>query len=285
MKPQSKNQITVIKLLAAATIVLVLGLLAFRTVSNSQFRIVKTSPSGSVLSTSTSKIVIDFNRQLKDIDQQPDDLIQLEPDLAKDVSINEKTLTITLIERPPREIDFTITIDNLTSTDEDVLSTNIKYAVEYVPFNKLSAEERAKNISSVGTPQDRHPLLGQLPHDEISFRVTYIANPETFGTADDWRDEKNNFFVTISTFSLKQGVPAEEYKATNISIRNDALDWIRKLGVDPDDDITIIFAPNDDELNGVEEFTGDGVEPTPEDFIAEPAPNPPNNIDQPIPEE
>lgn len=243
--------------------IVILLLVIFQTVSRSQFRLVESIPSRT-LPTSTNTIVLNFNRELKPTEEQQQNYISFTPDLSSIVTINSKTMLITFVSQPEKDSTFAIELRDLRSTKDESLTTRVEYAVKYIPYGQLSDEERERQSRNVGRPEDRNPLLSKLPHDEISFRISYITNPETFGTASDWRAERDNYTVTVSTFVPEPAAkPDDAYTKSTLQIRQRALDWIRKQGVDPDNDINIAFIPGDIDLqgSGEDEFTGDGAPP------------------------
>lgn len=236
---------------------------AFKAVSSTQFRLVSAQPSGT-LPTSTDTLTFDFNRTLMPLDKQPDDVIKIQPEYKFTTTIRDKSLQIVTEAKQLDGTKFTVTISNLKSEKGETLSKVLEYKVKFVPFNELPKEERSRQVSVVGTPQDRNPLLSKLPYDAISYRVKYTYDAQKFGTAPDWKAEKDNYEVQVETFALKDGT-TEAYIAKHKALREDAKNWIRSLGVDPDKDIRLTFVPTDETLTS-------GQGPTPDDFTGDGAP-------------
>ncbi len=241
-----------IKIIAGMLVLILLLFFALTARSNSQFRAVTISPSAGTLPTSSDTIVVEFNEKLKNLDEQPEGFISYSPEVRTKVSVNERTLTILLLDRPTTDEEFEVSFNNLMAENGDTLTTTIKYLVKYVPYNRLPEEEQQKQAASIGQPKDDNPLLSILPYDEIAFRVDYLTEPDTFGTAADWRAERNNYTVTITTYAISSGVSQEAYAKKTIAIRERALEWIRKLGVDPSKDINITYIPNDSILYDID---------------------------------
>lgn len=264
-----------IKIAAVVTVVICVLLLVMRAGSVLQFRVTGVSPKPKTLPTSTRYITVDFNRELAPVDKQPEGFVNLFPEVPILTKIEGKRLTVTFLTEMVKDSDVSLSLNKITSEDGDTVTTKLEYVVKYVQYNKLSQEERDRQTAMTGRPQDRNPLLSKLPHDEIAFRINYFADEDTFGTADSWQGEKDHYVVTINTYTLKDGVPLETYAEKNRALRKLALDWIREQGVNPDTDINISFTPNDEELGGAEQYTGDGTvevaDPTKD--IGEPIPN------------
>lgn len=255
-----------VKLLAIVLIILsILGYIALAITSKTSFRLVNVSPKGT-LPTSTTAITMEFNKELKPLDQQKPGFLNADPAINLEIAIRDKSLVITLNEPPKENSNFVLKFTDLESEGGDAYSESLTYKVKYVPYNKLSKEEKDRQAQNSVSPLARHPLLSMLPYDAIAYRMFYVLDQKKFGTAADWKAEKDNFKVYITTFALKDGTQ-EAYKQKHLNVRELAKQWIRDLGVDPDKDINIIYSPTDEELNGQappqteDDFTGDGEAP------------------------
>lgn len=255
-------------IVAILCIFLVIGLIsygAWKAVSSTHFRLVSAQPSGT-LPTSTDTLSFDFNRTLLPADKQPSDVIKIQPEYKFTLTIHEKTLQIVTEAKQLQGTKFVVSINGLKAENGETLSKELSYDVKFVPFNELSKAERQRQVSVVGTPQDQNPLLSQLPYDAIAYKVTYVSDDQKFGTASgDWKAEKNNYEVTVTTFALKDGTN-DAFIAKHKALREDAKNWIRSLGVDPDKDIRLKYSPTDEELatgqvQNQDDFTGDGAPP------------------------
>lgn len=266
MPPLTTRKAKLILVAIAAFVVLFLAWGVHETV---KFKIVALSPK-KTLPTSTNEITIKFNKELKNIGEQPENYIKIDPATSYTTILKEKTLTIKLLEPGKDGTTMKIDLNDITEMGGDTLSSSIMYDVKYIPFNKLSKEEQARQTAATKNPAESNPLLKKLPHDEISFRIDYVPDSTTFGTANTWQEEKDNYVVTIATFARKDGVTPEVYAEKSKALRTQAIDWIKKQGVNPDTDINIVYAPSDDELSG-QEFTGDGSPPEDLDPNAIPA--------------
>lgn len=261
------NRKPIIILAAVVLGVIIAGFAILKINSQTGFRLVSAKPN-KVLPTSTDTLSFDFSRTLLPLDQQPDDFITLQPEYKFVPNIRDKTLQIVIEGKQEQNTKFVVTFKDLKAESGETLSQVLNYSVKFVPFNELSKDERNRQVSNVGSPQDRHPLLSQLPYDALSFRVEYTYDEAKFGTATDWKAEKDNFQVNIATYAYKDGT-VEAYIEKHRVLRDDAKNWIRSLGVDPDNDIRINFTPTDEELASgqggdlpqPEEFTGDGEAP------------------------
>ncbi len=240
------------------------GALIFSTQTG--FRIVRLTPEDT-LPTSTRVIAMEFNKTLKDLEQQNPGFVNLEPGTDVSLSIRDKSLVLTLNQQLQQGTELKVMLTDIMAEDGSTLSEELKYSVKFVPYNDLSEEEQRRQADNSIAPLDRHPLLSILPYDAISYRIEYtITDDKKFGTAKDWKAEKDNFKVFIYTFALKDGTD-EAYRQKHMVLREDAKAWIKDLGVDPDNDITIVYRPSNEELNGApapteEEFDGDGEAPS-----------------------
>ncbi len=250
LTPQTKKALT---LGAGALLVLVIVLTAIQLVLNARFRITNITPSGTFAS-STNTITVEYSKALRGVADQPEFYVTLSPPLAHTTRIVDNTLDILLEDTPEPNTNLTVAITDIRSDQDEQHSETIEYNVLYIPYNELDAAEKARQTQAVGTVESRNPLLSKLPHDEISYRIEYYTTSPEFGTAADWKDEKDNYTVTIQTFTPFFG-DIESFRRQTEVVRADALEWIKKQDVNPETDIQIEYDPSDELIdNGLEEF-------------------------------
>ena len=132
MRIQGKN----LKIVISVAAILAIALIGWRLFVNAQFRIVDVLPR-ETLPTSSDTIVIDFSKKLKNIDEQPENFLSFEPAIATKLDVNDRTLTILLLEQTTDNTTLDIHIQGITADDGDQLHTTLNYTVEYVRYNEL----------------------------------------------------------------------------------------------------------------------------------------------------
>ena len=267
------------KILLKLTLGLFAVLLLFAAVSTIRnsvsFRVTGTLPSGT-LPTSTAKIRVEFSKELAPLEDQDPEFVQFTPELEHTKSIEGKTLEITLLSEPEKDADLKLLIRNARSASGSNHSTEITYSVKYIQFGDLSPKERELQETATQAPT-ADGFISQLPYETVSYNIRPLQIPkDPFSEEDD--DDPLEFGLYIETIALRTGKSLEEYKQTNLRLRERALEWIRSEGKNPDA-FFITYGPSDEELNGEvqtreedtrpltqeqepeEEFTGDGTPP------------------------
>ncbi len=260
MKNQNNKRLLIGVAVGTVLLMLLLSLFIFKP---GQFKVTSVSPAGDELPTSTRLITVVFSHALAEKDVQPEDFVTTNQNTAIETSIKEKELNITLTEAPSTEQEFIVTLNNIRSSGGKELSIRFRFVPQYVPFNELPKAEKERQEQRAYLPENEHPLLKLLPYYVFDYRINYVTD-KNFGTGGSWQGEKDNFRVIIETYAVP-GESLEQYTADTKSIRNQALEFIRSLGVDPENDIHYVFSPSDEQLpdyaTGNTEFTGDGVNP------------------------
>lgn len=214
------------------------------------FRVSSIDPMGT-LPDSVTNIIITYNKNLKSIDQQPKDLVYVYPD--KDISyiIDKNKLIINLKNAYNNGTLVTIRINNILSEDDKVISNSeYFYKVKFENFDKLSKQQQAIAVGESIIPEDSNPLLRLLPYsssssivDEAYFLIEYKSRGNT-GNSLDWKSKKNNYCVIINTNAAdfyEEGT--DNYIQLTKALRERAIVWIKKQGVDPSLDINYTFKP------------------------------------------
>jgi len=238
------------KRVVAVIVIVLLGFVIFTFLQNAKFRITSTTIPGDTLPTSSSEILYTFNRELETLENQKEGFVELSDGVNYEALIEGDQLRIKLSTILSQDTIIDIRIDEIVSTEQETFSKDFNYTVAYVPFSELSKEEQKRQTEDTGQSNNSHPLLSQLPYDEIAFRIEYLIDEKAYGNERDWRNEKDNYAVVIKTFALSSGVSQKEYREKTLKLREAAKNWIAESDVDPVNDINIIYRPSDNELNG-----------------------------------
>jgi hypothetical protein len=261
----------------AATVLLVLVALV-QIFLNGGFR-ASLTPSGGVLPTSVTVIKAEFNRPLAALEEQPEGFVRFEPAIPVNTLITDSDLVIVLEEQPDVNSEVTLFITDILAQDGSQTSIEKKYKVEFVPYTQLDGDAKELNEeNSAPTDISQHPLVQILPHSELSYSIDYTYAIRGDSVPIDPDGPQDNFILVINTIA-RTDIDPDEYKATNLRLRDRALEWIREQGFNPED-YDILFTPDDAFLDGnesedggveeftenantlpEEEFTGDGVPP------------------------
>lgn len=238
----------------------------FQIYSMNRFQAVSVSPEKTFPS-ATESITIEFNKDLTPLEDQPQDFAVVEPNLPFVAVINDNVLKIQFGEGNQEDpfigkiydgTEFTLNINSIMSAGGKTTSLVLPYKATIKPVEEVAEEDKP-----VGDILDRHPLLPKLPYDAIAFKVDYYVISQDFGLAKSWQEEKINFRVVVTTYVPRDyGEPISTFKESTERLRNRALEWIKEQGVDPNNDVVVLYEPNDELVDqGLEEFTGDGIDP------------------------
>lgn len=136
------------------------------------FRITSIDPE-EVFPTSTEIIIVSFNHTLAPKNDQPENLVVVNPDTGVDYMIDGKTIIIRLLTPPQEGIPFELRLNGVVSSKGKVLSREFVYEVRYVPFSNLSSQQRDRQVEQSDSFESDFPLVKELPIRAIEYTVTY----------------------------------------------------------------------------------------------------------------
>ncbi len=212
--------------LAIIAAVLAAGVLISLTIiQNARFRLVGSTPRlGSSLSTSTSTIKLDFNR---DIDNSQEYTDSLTGDLAliKSISVDKKSIYLKLVTLKENQ-HYSLALNNIRSADGKVITKlPVEFTAKYVAFNKLPVSQRQLETTQTDKNNTEDPILAILPHQGESFYLSgsYSAN-----------DAGEPIFILDAQLFLKRADLGAKHDSAISGYKKTVHDFIKSKGFDPD---------------------------------------------------
>lgn len=163
------RNIKIVAVLVLAIIVMMVGLNIFQ---NKDFKLTGTTPDlNNTIATSTGTIKLNFNKK---IDSSVGYVSKIEGDaeIINSISVEEKTILIKL--KPLiKDKKYSFVIKDIKSTDGKYISKiPINFTAKYVPYNKLSSDQKSLELSQTDKNNSKDPILAIVPHQGDQFYLT-----------------------------------------------------------------------------------------------------------------
>lgn len=209
-------------------ILIIIGAALFYVMNYTGFRVVKRDPSGGV-PLSVSKITFTLSDVITD--NKPN--ISIKPEAAGKFSVDKDTVVFTPSEPFIKDTNYIVTIDNVTINNTDKKhSTKTSFKATYVPYDKLSTEEKDFQKENTDPIYNRYPISQKvLPYVTASYKMEYRV---PYG-------EKEKLIIFITPL-IGQGTheTTDEFQARLVAIKDETLGYITSNGFSLDD-YNIIF--------------------------------------------
>lgn len=193
---------------------------------NQYFFFVKSSSprNHSTIPVNTRQAIITFNKEL-DLDQDIYKDIKIEPQtrIYQDITIENNKL---IINFSALDIDttYSITFKKIEATNGKIINDfTYKVKTKFTPFNKLSEDEKRKEVDSINSGSDSDKVLAVTPHSTLDYTIE-----RTYKT----RDDGSAYLVLIITVMLTGADRGNESAATE-KYKLQALNYLRSKGIDP----------------------------------------------------
>jgi hypothetical protein len=205
----------------------IIGGFAAISIFNSQkFRLVNSTPKmGNTIPSSTGTIKLSFNRDLKNNMSLSTILVDIgERPVVQAMRIEGRDMFLSIIPLEEKT-EYTIELRNITSTSNEVIpKTTFSFTPVYVPFDRLSSEQKALEASETDRDNAEDPLAQYLPYQGDSF---YLTSEYTYNDQDESIFIVNNeAFLSASEVTESRSSVIERYESKVKS-------FIRSKGLDP----------------------------------------------------
>lgn len=221
MNTSTRTKLIVVGLLAVlATAVLIFSIFF---VSRGSFYITTSNPADgqTVDLEANPSFVMEFNKPIKNLQDKD---ISISPNIDIRVVVNGNKLTLLPYSEIEEAKTYTIDLKNVIATDGDKLrKQSLSFTV-------------GTNNSGVGTEQfsqRRYPILAVIHYDDH----WAIHEPDSEIVIDPPADSKIPFYLYVDTIldDTQQREPANVQQALLEQYRQDALNYIKSKGFNPDD--------------------------------------------------
>lgn len=240
----------------AILIVFIVAFVVFWLFMNRGFRVTNVSPALSgEIPTSTPRAVITFSSSL-DTKKTKATLAQGD-DIVGSTNITNNTITLYFRELEIDK-DNIIELRDIYSADgEYIESIQYTFRSVYVPFGKLSEEQRQEQLETTDRPSSEPNVYRFLPYETSYYSISYGAkNDNQFVLYIDMK------FSTTTTSGPSYGRYLEKVR----TYRNQALSYLKESGLDINDyslqygeEVLRDEFPSGRDIE--EPYTGDGVPP------------------------
>lgn len=193
--------------------------------TQSQFRLVSTIPqkdAGSV-----APVIFKFNR---DLDRQTANYFTITPAVQGTIQISGGSFTFQPAGNYTLNTTYTAKLSQVVATDGSTLGDqSVTFTVKLLQFNQLSPSEQQAQKDRTDVVERTNPFLAQLPYSTTDFKIDYQL------ISTDSRDTTpTNVTYTITLYAvLNQPDQIDTYNAELKTYKQEALNWIRSQGTDP----------------------------------------------------
>ena len=210
------------KLLIAGVLLLLIIIAAAVTIGqNTGFRVISRDPSGDI-PLSVSRLIF----TLSDTIQNKGELeMQIEPSIAGEFTIEGKDITFTPEAAFKDGQKYTLFIRNARiDSDDKVHQTKYAFSATYVPYDKLSDAEKARQMKKTNPVQQEYPITRDLPYVTSSFKMEYTPPLQ--------KEDPITIRVT-PLMSQSRGESIEQYQARLLTIKDEVEAYLASKGHDP----------------------------------------------------
>lgn len=223
MELLTNKKFLIIVIVSIVLILIGIVLFIFYRENFESFKLVSTSPdTKESIPTSTSSIVLKFNKEI-DGNKISIKNVSSNSTIVRNLSSSDKTITLSL---SPLVVDkeYSIKIDQVTAKNgEEIKDIKLDFFAKYVPYNKLTEEERQQGIQDtdpeISTSSIRNFLPLVTPNYTLIGGKIYFSN----GKSQDIVQVKDIFYKGINP-----PYPESEIKYSAESIKN----FLKETGVD-----------------------------------------------------
>lgn len=208
-------------LIAGALLLLIAITVAVMIAQNTGFRVISRDPSGDI-PLSVSRISFMLSDK---INNKNDIELKIEPSVAGKFTVEDKNIVFTP-EAPFEDgRKYTLIIQNARiDTDNKVHQTKYAFSATYVPYDKLSDAEKARQMKLTNPVQQEYPVTRDLPYVTSSFKMEYTPPIK----------EEDPITIRITPLiSQSRGESIEQYQARLMTIKDEAEAYLASKGHDP----------------------------------------------------
>lgn len=189
------------------------------------FRVTKTVPNSTgKIATSTGVFRVSLSAPIageltRDNLDDPDAIVQ---------EIEKKDKQILVYVRPLESgVTYQFSLLNIRSDKQEVIERyTFKFKATYIPFEKLSDEEKAIQIEATGRNAPVDPIAQYLPHGTLDYNLT---------GSNETNDEGENIFVLNAELLLTAADVRIGRAAAIKAYKKEVLDFIISKGFKPND--------------------------------------------------
>lgn len=207
----------IIILTSVVFLVLAIGYLIYL---NLGFKVLSTKPTNNKKDvTIYDSIEINFNKDLASIDSQD---FTISPYTEGDIEIKNGSFIFNPKGVLESDKDYTVEL-RAASKDGRKSQVNISFRVIYTDFKDLSEAEQQKGIDQTDRIEEDFPITRKLPYEKVNYAINYELGPN------------RELILKIETFAFIKDGRVEEYRQNTIKQRQEALDYIKSVGYNPED--------------------------------------------------
>lgn len=190
---------------------------------NTGFRVVSRDPSGDIPLSVTR---LSFTLSDKITNQDAVEL-NIEPAVSGEFTIQDKNVIFSPSAPFKDNQKYSLVIKNaVIATDNKPHQTNYPFTATYVPYDKLSAEEKARQMKLTNPTQQKYPVTRDLPYVTSSFKMEYTPP----------LNKDDPIIIRITPLiSQSRGESIEQYQARLLVIKDEAEAYLTSKGHDPKD--------------------------------------------------
>jgi hypothetical protein len=210
------------KLLIAGALLLLIGIaVAVIIAQNTGFRVVSRDPSGDI-PLSVSQISFTLSDAIKNKSEVE---LKIEPSIAGDFTVEDKNIVFTPGAAFEKNQKYTLIIRNAhIDADSKIHSTKYAFSATYVPYDKLSDAEKARQMKRTNPVQQEYPITRDLPYVTSSFKMEYTPPVK--------KEDPITIRIT-PLISQSRGESLEQYQARLLTIKEEAEAYLASKGHDP----------------------------------------------------
>jgi hypothetical protein len=214
------------RILIVLLIVCALFLVVFAFIRSQQFRLVSSTPGlGGDIATSTGTIRLSFSDELKarDYVQQ---LEGKDSSLVNSVRTDKKALFLSL--KPLKKNQrYSFTLKDIQSIhDKKIDRLQVTFTAHYIPYDKLSAEQKALELSQTDRANTEDPIVQYLPYQGDGYYLTgehtssedgepiFILNAQLFLTRPDLTNKSaaiSKYKEQVNTYIRSKNLSPDKY--------------------------------------------------------------------------
>jgi hypothetical protein len=185
------------------------------------FRVVSRDPSGDV-PLSVTQISFTTNEKITNQDAVE---LTIEPSVSGAFTIADKTVTFTPEDAFQENEQYTLTIRNArVASDSKSHHTKETFTAAYVPYDKLSDAEKARQLQRTNPVQQKYPVTRDLPYVTSTYKMEY--------TPPFKKDDPIIIRIT-PLISQSRGESTEQYQTRLLTIKDEVETYLTDKGHDP----------------------------------------------------
>ncbi|MNH58420.1 hypothetical protein D3C85_801150 [compost metagenome] len=206
------------RLIISLLLLAIVGLSAFVFIRNTGFRVVDQMPKGDVAMSSTL-----ITLKVSDTPVNTSEIkFSIKPEVKGEFSVEGDAVFFKPSEAFKENGRYTISIENVRlNNSNSIHKTNHTFKAVYIPYDKLSKEEKDRQLAKTNPQYETYPITKILPYVTSSYKIEYTLPSH----------EKEKFLLVVTPLiEQNRGESTEQYQARLLAIKTDAEAYIASNG-------------------------------------------------------